>query len=308
MIEWLILLLVVPAVVVPAVLLAGFAGCGFTITASPVPKIDDAVGTSIYSITLTVDYEDPSKGFQLERKKIADLTSETFTIDDMSTPDTFAKLDASHYRLVDQNLEPDTLYLYRVRPIFNDGNFGNWSNDVEPDWLATTKKFRTAFEWTPTEKAGLRNAQGWAAFSFVQRIEAPRLTANGDYIRLTLRSATDFTASIERVYVSRAAVGAGSDPYDPEGDLTAMPGTPVVIPMNDVVHLTAPYQLNHAQALLVAIDFGAARTEIIATDPSPVTETVGYQKPAAGDQAALPDRTGFTQLLGIRLLEKIEVG
>jgi hypothetical protein len=222
--------------------------------------------------------------------------------------DIFTRVDATTYTLVDrEDLLAAKSYLYRVRAINIDGEYSDWSAP-EPNVAATTLDYRTTFEWTPEEKMASRDATGWASFSFVQRIEPGRLTASGDNIRLTLRASSAGTAAIERVYVSRIASGAGSDPYDSADDLTAVSVTPIVIPRNESAVLTAKYRLDETQTLLVAIDFGAAPTDIRATDPVLVTDTVGYQKPAAADQAQLPDRTGFTELVGIRLVEKIEAG
>ena len=54
MTEWLLLLLLVPAIVVPVVLLFGFAGCGFEgYVPLSAPIIESAIGTSVSSIRLT---------------------------------------------------------------------------------------------------------------------------------------------------------------------------------------------------------------------------------------------------------------
>src|SRR5262245_50120761 len=77
MAEWLILLLVVPAIVVPVVLLAGFAGCGpdwqgFTV-ARPTPGFPDPIiisaeGKSACCITLNWTNNNPAiVKFQIER-------------------------------------------------------------------------------------------------------------------------------------------------------------------------------------------------------------------------------------------------
>jgi hypothetical protein len=52
MAEWLILLLLVPAIVAPVVLAFGFAGCSFHGAAVPLPEptIDAATGTSFNTI------------------------------------------------------------------------------------------------------------------------------------------------------------------------------------------------------------------------------------------------------------------
>ena len=85
---------------------------------------------------LTVSYSTALRGFEFERKRLPELTVETFTVDASTSPDTFGKLDDTHYRVMDRQLERKTLYLYRVRAIDNDGSFSSWSNPLEPDILA----------------------------------------------------------------------------------------------------------------------------------------------------------------------------
>src|SRR5437870_178468 len=54
MAEWLILLVLVPAIVVPVVLVVGFAGCRFVPGVPPFfVTIDAAIGKSLSAITLT---------------------------------------------------------------------------------------------------------------------------------------------------------------------------------------------------------------------------------------------------------------
>jgi hypothetical protein len=71
MAEWLILLLLVPAVVVPVVLLVGFAGCdklfGINRFDEATPVIDSAVGRGVSRITLTWTYGNPVQRFEFVR-------------------------------------------------------------------------------------------------------------------------------------------------------------------------------------------------------------------------------------------------
>src|ERR1700686_226505 len=87
MAEWLILLLLVPADVVPVVLLVGFAGCDQvfgleTVVIPPpvpvVPVIVSAVGKSGTVITLTWTYSGSAAEFEFERMKLPERTRETF--------------------------------------------------------------------------------------------------------------------------------------------------------------------------------------------------------------------------------------
>jgi len=309
--EWLILLLVVPAVVVPAVLLAGFAGCGFSITAGALPKIEDAVGMGISRIALTVSYSTALRGFEFERKRLPELTVETFTVDASTSPDTFEKLDDTHYRVMDRQLERKTLYLYRVRAIDTDGSFSSWSNPLEPDILAETLDFRTTFEWTEGERGAAIDASPWEGFCLIQRISPSRLALGGDFARITLRAASDGGASIERVYISQpdaTVTTTAMDPYDSAADLTEVPASRVDILENDTVELTVPYRLDNTKALLIIVDFSASPPSAIrGTDAVVLGHAYIYSK-MASNQAMLRDRTGFSDSHVIRLVEKIEVG
>jgi hypothetical protein len=71
MAEWLILLLLVPAAVMPVVLLVGFAGCDEVLGLTRFPPavfLDTPVGKTVNRITLSWNWSDPApQGFHLER-------------------------------------------------------------------------------------------------------------------------------------------------------------------------------------------------------------------------------------------------
>ncbi len=171
MTEWLILSLLVPAIVVPVVLLVGFAGCDivYGLERPPVASINTAEGTSGTAITLTWTFDgDPVTGFEFERMKLPERTRDTVTAGS-SKP----------YRYVDNDsgrgLVPGTTYLYRIRAVLRDGTDLAWSNP-EPNVLATTLPFQTIFEWTGDEKGRSQDAPGWQGNCLVQRIEPVRLS------------------------------------------------------------------------------------------------------------------------------------
>ena len=120
MIEWLLLLLLVPAVVLPVVLLLGFAGCGFEGHGSYPPLvITSATATSPNTVKLTwtggyaVQIE-----FQRDKKPKPGQSSELphlFVVD--TTPQTTD----------DGGLSADSVYEYQVREIYGDGQRGAWS-------------------------------------------------------------------------------------------------------------------------------------------------------------------------------------
>jgi hypothetical protein len=118
--DWLILLLLVPAIVAPVVLLVGFAGCKFEHgQISPNLSIDAAKGKSPNTVTLTWGYDTTQfVTFNFTRVKLPSR-SETGTF-------TAAPQPASSGRSVQtmddpDSLEPGTRYEYTVDGILGDG-------------------------------------------------------------------------------------------------------------------------------------------------------------------------------------------
>ena len=109
MAEWLILLLLVPAIVVPVVMLVGFAGCSFPhgVGVGPGPVMVSADATSDTAITLTWKYDEPAAGFLIERKQL-------------SNGATGGELLGSSTTYIDTNLRAATTYEYTVRAIHLD--------------------------------------------------------------------------------------------------------------------------------------------------------------------------------------------
>jgi hypothetical protein len=121
MIEWLLLLLLVPAVVLPVVLLLGFAGCGFEGQAGEyLPLvITSATATSPNTVTLTWTGGYTAQiEFQRDKRPKPGQSPEwphVFVVD--MTPQTTG----------DGGLTADSVYEYRVRQIYGDGQRGEWS-------------------------------------------------------------------------------------------------------------------------------------------------------------------------------------
>jgi hypothetical protein len=312
MAEWLILLLLVPAVVVPVVLLVGFAGCDRvfglqhvnTIPPVPVvPAIVSAKGKSGTVITLTWMYSGAAAAeFEFERMKLPEQTTETFTAP--ASP---------HEHDDDKNgegLEPGTDYLYRIRAVGSDGEPGEWSNPMMPDIPGSTLPFAEAFAWTPDEQGRSVDNPPLQGLCIIQRIEGQltngRLTNSGTRVKLTLRASSVGSASIDAIYISQPDTAPGADPYDAAVDLTLVTSA-VVVPVNNSVTLSPiKYPLDAQQPLLIAIDFSAA----VASGIKRVDGASGasaYLKVAVGE-ASNPNRTGFTPAGAIMyLVERIEV-
>jgi hypothetical protein len=120
MIEWLLLLLLVPAVVLPVVLLLGFAGCGFQGQAGHPPLvITSATATTPNTVKLawTGGYAARIE-FQRDKKPKAGQSPEW--------PHLFV-VDMTPQNTDDNGLSADSVYDYQVREIYLDGQRGPWS-------------------------------------------------------------------------------------------------------------------------------------------------------------------------------------
>jgi hypothetical protein len=128
MAEWLLLLLLVPAVVVPVVFLFGYAGCSFqggvaTEDYDPYVVSTDPRSPSVISVTWAGGEIATQIEFERTNRDQPSLPAQQFFV--MLTPKTFD----------DQGLEPATTYGYRVRAILSDGQPSEWS---EPPVEETT--------------------------------------------------------------------------------------------------------------------------------------------------------------------------
>jgi hypothetical protein len=137
MTEWLALLILVPAIVAPAVLLFGFAGCAYYPGAAPaqVPIIVSANGKSTSVITLTWMIDPTATAIEFERTQIGQQVNPPQTFDLSPAP-------ATHD---DPGLLPATTYSYRARAIYGQGAaISDWSASVLGTTLATAVTFDAA--------------------------------------------------------------------------------------------------------------------------------------------------------------------
>jgi hypothetical protein len=253
--DWLILILGVPAILIPLVLLFGFAGCvqtasctededcpsgtqcidGSCVVATPPlfpPQNLVARALDDQSVALTWTSADPAgTEFRIERMEDDGEKFETILDDVPSTSAT----DTS-------GLEGVT-YLYRVRALL--------AGEVSaPSDIASATTFTVAFTGTLTD-----DAPDHEGFCAVQRLSRNLLTAGGTQVRIVLRGSTKGSLTLDRVTISQAA--ATGDPFDSAADLTDVASN-VIIPLNTAV--TVPpngpvnYTLDPTRDLLVAVD------------------------------------------------------
>jgi hypothetical protein len=283
--EWLLLAVLIPAIVIPVVLLFGFAGCQlvFPLDFTPLAPINLVAVPRRTSITLT--WEDQHSN-----------AISTYRVERTAGQSPPVLLDATTTTFEDPGLAEATNHTYRVLTVHPDGE----SPFSIPVTVATTT-FEPAF----TETLGSDGA-GLAGDCRIQRIEPARLFKGGSEIRITIASGAG-PLVIDRIFISQVA--NQGDLYDAAADLTLV-ATNLSLPANTV--LTLPpvlYALDRLQALLIAVDFNAApgtgnvrrRTNV------PVEEATLFGRNNTA-QAALADRTpDFTANDQIILVTDIEV-
>jgi len=117
--DWLILLLLVPAIVAPVVLLIGFAGCKFE-HGTVGPAIDSAVGTGPNTINLTWSYESAQYvSFHFRRVRLPSRTEEEIFTEAASPASGGGRTVQSAND--PKTLAPGTSYEYTLHGLFADG-------------------------------------------------------------------------------------------------------------------------------------------------------------------------------------------
>jgi len=118
--DWLILLLLVPAIIAPVVLLVGFAGCKFEHgQVDPYLAIDSAKGKNPYTVTLAWSFDTALVSFNFVRVKLPSR-SETGTFTAAAQPPSGSSRIVQFMDDPDI-LEPGTRYEYTVEGIASDG-------------------------------------------------------------------------------------------------------------------------------------------------------------------------------------------
>ena len=289
-------MLLAPVMVVPVVLLWGYAGCSFNPGVANAPSTPvglTVTNISAGSVSLSWSHPDGVDGvtFEVERLKNGDTTPVILP----TTGTTFT----------DQGLLPLTLYRYRVRAVFGTLT-SDFTGQVEATTLAPVVCFSAPLA---TDQAGVDG------FCIVQRIEPVRLAAGGTLVFITVRGSTVANLVIDRVFISQvAAVG---DPYDSAGDLTHVAST-VTVPANTPVTLPAvAYTLDRTKPLLIIFDISATPGlgNVRLQTPVPAAEAIMHFRNLTaeasiadrGPSPANPGAPPYVTSPSIYLVERIEV-
>src|SRR5215470_19034555 len=181
MAEWITLLLLAPAILLPVALLVGFAAC-LTLPPrpEPLPLIDSVTAKDVVTLTVAWETGGGSQSFEFQR------TNPDGTVTPVNT--------SSASPFDDPNLDPATTYSYQVRGLDGSGEPGEWSPAVSGTTLPVVSTYA---------KVLTDSSPGWEHFTVVQRIEPAHLSAAGPHVRITLQASPTSDASIDRVYISQ---------------------------------------------------------------------------------------------------------
>ena len=293
MMDWVLLLLLVPAIVVPIVLLFGFAGCQLVFPLddfNTAPTNVTALADSRSAITLRWEYTGMAPAsFEVRRKRSVDASFEVVTPPQL--------LDT---QFTDTGLDEGTSYDFEVVSIQLSG--GLRSQPVE----ATAATLGKVFEATlPAEAAGANRC-------VVQRIEPARLAQSGTRVQLTLQRPSGGPLLINRLSISHAA--AGGDLYDSDGPPTLIVdiGAPLFIAADPAAGLlelpVVDFALDQTRPLLIAFDTGPQGQLRVLIGGS-TAEATSFASPPGLQQAAVADRqAGYTPVGGVALVQRIDAG
>lgn len=290
MVDWIVLLVLIPAIVVPVVLLYGFAGCSFDPRgAVPEPAAPDPpvilAATPLDRTTIRVTWTNPNVEpvrFEIER----------------TPPFTAAPPPDPVSPFTDQALESGETYTYRVRAIrLADEEVSDFSED------ATAVTYAEALN--PSQNAG-QNVQA-VGDCVVQRIDPPALSRNGNLVQLVVTAGSDGSLRITRASLSEAA--PAGDPFDSAGPPVAIEG-PFDVPAGTSIELPPrSFFVDPSKSLLVAFDIGTPgqtrTTPHVNTDA--FLNQSGVNDPPI-EQALTQDRSGFSpQLQQVWVITRIDV-
>lgn len=302
--DWLVLIVVVPAVLVPLVLLFGFSGCGSFGTdskppaATSLPKPFDLVATAVGETRIDLVWKHPSAG------------GVTFTVA-LQGPTGLVDNHGATTALTFQStgLTPGTTYFYRVR-----ASAGGVESDPSEPVSAKTWMWKTAYDRPLTD-----NDSNFAGDCLVQRIDTNVLDYAGavKQVRLTLAGSVNAAGNpliVDQVSVSTAATPgmAGNpvpDAWDSEPPVRLL--GPASLPGDGSAVQLPPVDLALVKSkdLVVAFDIGAASTSNTRRRTGPdVGASSGFSNLNAAE-AAVENRspTGWTARPGVYLVQKVEV-
>ena len=279
--DWLLLVLLLPAIIVPIVLLFGFAGCTYT---PPVgrstPTIVGATPLDAFTVELLwTDSNGVPATYEVERTKGMDLPSAPM-------PVTLMPLPGQPLRFVDNPLPGAGKYSYRIRAIITgDGAITGWSAPAPVEtW---SRVFTSSLEQGGVNESVVGNC-------IVQRVSPSSLAHGGNLIAVTLRGDTNGDLAVSRVTISNAAlVGDDFDSAANPVDITT--SRVIVSPGLTLPLQPTPFNVNVNEALLIAFDVDNPGNGRVVRG---VAHTAYMKAPPPGgtiSEAGTQNRAGFAE-------------
>ena len=305
MTDWLILVLLVPAIVVPVVLLLGFAGCDALFGLDPlqyVPEIVEAEATSIDTITLTWTYGgSPPDHFLFERTRLPDPNKPPPSpADPEYLPQTFSAASSPH---PDSGRERATTYTYRVQAVFSDGDTSPWSNPVN----GTTISYVAILEATQDGNFGNVNTNTVKCEIVPADLIPTSFIPVRMWITLGQRPSAPENITFSKVYVGhKAAAGDSWDAVSLKQVLFGGGPSIDLAPGDTRRSDEIAFAWDGTSALIVSMYFaGGPSSDHLSARTSGSSNS--YLK-AGADEAAAADATGYTSFPGyLSGVMKIEV-
>jgi hypothetical protein len=300
--EWLLLFLIVPAVVIPVVLLFGFAGCrqilGFE---DPVllvaePKFPRAESIGLNHIRVAWDYLIPPP------------EPVTFEVEINSTDPSGQTIETEITDLFFQHtgLQEGQTFLYRVRAVrSSDQRVSNWV--PEPPLSATTLSFETVFETTtnpPSPAAGIAAAGN----GVVQRINGAAITRGGTFVKLTLVGLPNQVTQLAAVTISHPVAAGATQPWDSVDPPVAVTFGGAAVSLQNGVPAVSDiisFPVTQGEDLLIAFDVSAASQNVLRRG---VTGAQAHRRANTAEAATQDRSAGYgTENNLVYCIERIEV-
>lgn len=281
--DWLILTVAVPTIVIPVVLLWGFSGCSIIYNPDNLPDPQPpakpvgltATAVALDRVRLTWQYLQPppeSVTFQVQRSGGNPLLPQPPPTADVTQDDT--------------GLDEGTLYLYQVVAIRDSDQVPSEPSDPAAATTLSFQSILTTANLPPNPQGGVDNAND----TIVQRINGAAL--GGSFVRITLRGVVNETTVLTRVTVSTAVPAGAVQPWD-----SVDQPVPVTFAGAAAVNISGggtavsdriSFPVTQGQDLLVAFDVAAASGRILRRSLAGAQAFIGGNRAEAG----VMDRSG----------------
>ena len=305
--NWFLLLFFIPLVLVPIVLLCGFAGCaqiadlGSASDFPPAPS--NLIAKTAGASRISLSWKDNSGGtanFVVLRSTFAPDGSSSLSQIGDELPGIF---------FIDTGLPEGTTFLYQVKAVDSDGRRSlDGSNYATATTFRTTEPptWNTAFEVQLLTDVEFLDNQHLDNSCIVQRIGAANLNFGGTKVRITLRGPAQSNLIINNVSISLAgSIGKPEESLEDPVDVLTGGSAAVTLAGNDPKTLDpTDYALDPNKDLIIAFNINQGGGSVLKADLSKCT--LLFKKPAS--EATQRKRTGYnTTDNTVFLIEKIEV-